>query len=371
MAACQAVPTVTGLGPHASPRPAALVRLVPVAIAGGDDGDAACASGGSGVRWFVRCPDSCAADVATCDWAAAWTRTCGAARSYIPPVHYGDAPAPELAKCLHDHLILTIGDCNVRSLLATALDASDRGAPATSRHGAPTLIELGHHQLLLREAPYGHSRYRAAYRYHYEPDTWNMYVPGREPGFGGLATALLDAWRPVWDWHGYDDRGRSTVTLLVGGTNTTRAWVDDVADWLGGGCSASLTGCLWHAPRQSKQGDNGTLVFRRPRVILKSSPPYARMPLGWQAADASDTRAYALNAGFEWVDAFNATLPFAWFLGHDALHFDAYDVAKPAGWRAAGPVTLAITNLFLEALCGVLTDPAPSAASAEQCWQCT
>lgn len=91
------------------------------------------------VQWLVKCA-ACTAeqDRNACDWAAAETRRCGALRAYIPPVHYGAAPAPELERCLHDHAVVTVGDCNVRSLMAFALDALDRSAPRGRQSGGTT-----------------------------------------------------------------------------------------------------------------------------------------------------------------------------------------------------------------------------------------
>jgi hypothetical protein len=325
------------------------------------------------VQWFVRCPQSCDIDIDQCDWAAAWTRTCGSNRSYIPPVHYGEAPAPELETCLHDHFVITIGDCNVRSLLSIALDALDRNAPSGSLLGAQNVIQLRHHQLLLRESPYGHSRYRMAYRYHKEPTSWNNYLPGREQNLGQVASTLMDAWRPAWDFHGFDrfDRtGRSTVTFLLGGTGTSEEWINDMSAWLNGGCNTSATGCLWHSPRMAKDGSGQNHTYIRPRVIIKSAPAY-QTNIAAQISRGATIQEVSAKAGFEWLDAWNITLAFAWFLARDHIHFDAYNTSLPPGWRTGGPVVLAVTNRFLEVLCGKLTDPSPSTELPDRCWHCS
>ena len=307
------------------------------------------------IQWLVRCAACNAAqDRNACDWAAAETRRCGAARAYIPPVHYGALPAPELERCFHDHSIITIGDCNVRSLIAFALDALDRTAPSGRRSGALPFIELGHHFLLMRETPYSDARFRASYFYYPEPPNWNVFKENAQPSLGDLFSKSLDVWRPASDLRGIDDLGRSTIVFFIGGTSHPK--VDELALWLDGGCNSSLVGCLWleSSPRYNT-------LYKRPRVIVKSPPAYsAKYP-------TNAFRKRALDLGFEWINAHPTSFPIIPFAGHEPqinvlkhnFHFDTYDTSKPPGYRTSGPLTLALTNRFLEQLCGVLREPTP------------
>ena len=320
------------------------------------------------IQWLVRCP-ACNSrqSLGACDWVSAWTRRCGAARAYIPPVHYGELPAPELEKCMHDHFFITIGDCNVRSLLAFALDALDRMAPPDSRPGALPFIELGHHMLIQREKAYSHARYRAMYRYYPEPADWNLFDRKDQPTFDYVATTLVDSWRPMWDFHGFDSLGRSTVVFFIGGTG--HPFVEEMESWISKGCQESFLGCPWlNGSRREADG----APFTKPRVIAKSPP--ARWSL-----NPAVSREFAANKllasralGFEWLDAWATSFPVLPFLGSDPIHFDNYNVSKGPGFRTAGPLTLALTNRLLESVCGVLTEPAGSArVDPLECWQCT
>jgi len=319
------------------------------------------------VQWLVKCPTCLDTQrLSDCDWESAWTRRCGAARAYIPPVHYGDLPAPELEKCMHDHLFITIGDCNVRSLLAFALDALDRTALPDSRPGALPFIELGHHMLIQREKPYSHSRYRAMYRYFPEPAAWNLFHPHGQPDFHYVASTLVDSWRPQWDLHGYDSLGRSTVVFLIGGTAPPR--VEEMASWLSNDCEKSYLGCPWINGSRSS-GDR--IPFAKPRVVAKSPPA------DWKWSP-DNSRAFSANKsnitrflGFEWLDIWPTSFPVLPFLGADSIHFDHYDISKDPGFRSAGPLALAITNRLLETVCGVLTDPEVKKIDSHECWHCT
>jgi hypothetical protein len=168
---------------------------------------------------------------------------------------------------MHDHFFITIGDCNVRSLLAFALDALDRMAPPDSRPGALPFIELGHHMLIQREKAYSHARYRAMYRYYPEPADWNLFDRKDQPTFDYVATTLVDSWRPMWDFHGFDSLGRSTVVFFIGGTG--HPFVEEMESWISKGCQESFLGCPWlNGSRREADG----APFTKPRVIAKSPP---------------------------------------------------------------------------------------------------
>jgi hypothetical protein len=131
--------------------------------------------------------------------------------------------------------------------------------------------------------------------------------------------------------------------LFIGGTGQPK--VDELAAWLDGGCNRSLIGCPWleGSTRYNK-------AYVRPRVLVKSPPAYNHP----SPTNALAERAQAL--GFDWINAHPTTFPVLPFAGHDTIHFD---VTKPPGFRSGGPVTLALTNRFLEQLCGVLSNSAP------------
>jgi hypothetical protein len=315
------------------------------------------------VRWLVKC-SACneTQDLNACDWAAADTRRCGAARAYIPPVHYGETPAPELTRCLHDHTIVTIGDCNVRSLVTFALDAIDRSAPSGQRSGALPFIELGHHLLMMRDAPYSHARYRASYFYYPEPAGWNFYNESGQPMLGDLFGRLLDLWRPHSDLRGIGTDLRSTLVLFIGGTGQPH--LEQVHSYLEGGCSSSLLGCPWlHKSQRFAH-------FPRPRVVVKS-PPFMQPSKKRSNESTNLLRERALALGFDWLNAFPSTFPVVAFLGSDPIHYDTYETSKPPGFRSGGPITLALTNRFLEEICGVLRDPVPPIDfDPLSCWHC-
>lgn len=213
-------------------------------------------------------------------------------------------------------------------------------------------IELGHHFLLLRETPYSHSRFRASYFYYPEPPSWNVFEENAQPTLGDLFSRSLELWRPASDLRGFDAEGRSTIVLFIGGTGQPK--VDELAAWLDGGCNRSLIGCPWleGSMRYNK-------AYKRPRVLVKSPPAYNPILL---LSHPSPTNAQADRAralGFEWINAHPTTFPVLPFAGHDFMHFDTYDASKPPGFRSGGPLTLALTNRFLEQLCGVLSTPAP------------
>lgn len=345
------------------------------------------------VLWLVRCP-ACtggAEDQRACDWAAASSRRCGAARAYIPPVHYGELPAPELATCLRDHVVFALGNCNVRSLLTFALDALERSVPLHARVAAQPFIERGHAMLAVREAGYGPSRFRVTYAFVPERPWWNVFDVNAQPGFGDIITNLVDNWRPSEDLFGVDAEGRSTVVFVIGfgGGYAVSPSIRDLSAWLDGGCNASLTGCKWlsgqrpHLSRKqrllrgNKKGVKQQLSYpgvnssdlallaqppplrpvrTLPRVIVKSPPAFPGK-LSWEVVNAD--LPVARDAGFEWMDAWQTSAPVAAFLGRDQYHFDSYNVSAPPGLRTAGPLTLALTNRLLEAMCGVLTEPEP------------
>lgn len=296
------------------------------------------------VQWFVRCPACSDAGMPACDWGSAWTERCGAPRAYIAP-HADGAPSAglPLAACLRDHFVVVIGDCTVRSLMAAALDALD-GTSRPPTDFALQHVTHGHHLLLRRDTPYGAAHFRTAYRYYREPRDWSLYR-GVLPTLADELNALLDAWRPLADWWSVG------VTLLFGTTSLNAADVDEMHAWLTGGCNASRAGCPWITGVAGFGGAAPT-----PRVLFKGHTPYSFEPWAQQAGEQEELKRHVLELGHGWVDAWNTTVPVG-YLGADALHYDASDAGRPGGYRVGGPVTTAITNRFLEAMCGPPPQP--------------
>ena len=310
---------------------------------------APCQRGSGGRSWRVRCTSSCSspAAFAVCDWLGAWTERCDGGESYLSG-SVGKAHA-RLAACLQGHFFITIGDCTVRSLLARALDAAD-GLHQPPTSAAVPLIALGHHLLLLRETAYGEAAHRIAYRYYPEPLAWNNWR--RSLTLGEELSALLDVWRPAADFFGTPGR----AVFLFGGTHhwLDRKRVDEVAAWLGGGCNASNSGCPW-LPHVGMRND---IVAPRPLVIVKGPAPFPMNDPAWsaQVTEQAALAAHVRSLGFIWLDAWNLTVSMPW-LARDHLHYDAYNLSHPAGTRAGGPLTLAITNELLDLACGNLLLP--------------
>ena len=301
--------------------------------------DAECVDSNARV-WRVRCPN-CSVHSRTCDWPTAWTDRCDGAPSFIRP----DGAHPALADCLRDHFVTVLGDCTVRSLVARALDAADGlASPPTS--AALPLITLGHHLLQLRATPYGQSAHRVSYRYYPEPLEWNNWR--RRLTIAEELSTLLDVWRPAADYFGMPGR----AVFLFGGTYwLNRSAVDDFAAWLGGGCNASLSGCPWH----HHVGMRNDIVAPTPLVIIKGrAPPFNRTPSAVEIAEQRELAGHVRSLGFRWLDVYNLTTALPMEARGDGVHFDVYNSSHRGGRRAGGMLTLAITNLFLDAMCGAV-----------------
>ena len=237
-------------------------------------------------------------------------------------------------------MVLVIGDCTVRSLAAKALDAASLYLSINEGELARLWITHGHHPLLSRPTAYGDASFRFAYRYHPEPPSWHYAT--RQPSITDIFNAALDNWRPVADLN--------ALVILFGGTGWAKeSTIMELHDFFVSGCNASQPSCWWKS-----RG------LPTPKIIIKGHTTQcfdlSQDSCKEEIQSQLKLRALVQSLGFIWLDVFNVTRYTA-FLGGDGLHYDFTDSARASGFRARGPITHLITNLFLDELCGPLPFP--------------